>query len=552
MSEGSNLSTRARRARTRGRDALTPLVLVVALLAMGLVGYGQFAAEQVNREQAQLTPIGDRVAKRVGAARVYLVQALAGDESVSISEDVFGNARIAFRYVDAALNGGPLPDGTVLEPMQDPRLHEDLRLLWAQVDSFITLSASRWNQREDLGAIGTEFDRQYDELFDSIVQQTNLLSADIAEQATSAQARVRALNAAVLAMLLVLFVGVATATRRTRNTIIQKTLELETRVDERTAELARSEARTTAIVNTAVDAIVTVDRAGRIRSVNPATERIFGYAEREVLGADVGILMSDEDAAHHAGHMGRYLRTGERRILGAGRESIARRKDGTLFPIDISISEAKVEDDILFVGLIRDITERKRVEAELQAAKTAAEEAATHDPLTGLWNHNRIIEILIEEMARSERQDQPLSLAMLDLDHFKQINDTYGHVVGDEVLRDLARRLEKAIRVYDAVGRFGGEEFMVVLPGTDRTTAEHAAERIRADVAAEPVLTSAGALRITASLGVVTRAGERVGDATALLVAADTALYEAKENGRNRVEFASMAGHVWPTGPDRP
>ena len=191
-------------------------------------------------------------------------------------------------------------------------------------------------------------------------------------------------------------------------------------------------------------------------------------------------------------------------------------------------------------GSIRDITERKQVEAELQAAKAVAEEAATHDPLTGLWNHNRIIEILMEELSRSDRQGGPVSLAMVDLDHFKEINDTYGHVVGDEVLREVALRLQRAIRVYDAVGRFGGEEFMVVLPGTEGATAEAAAERIRTEISRERVLTSAGTLQITASLGLVTSVGDLLHDATALLVAADTAMYSAKVAGRDRVTIAAM------------
>jgi two-component system cell cycle response regulator len=129
---------------------------------------------------------------------------------------------------------------------------------------------------------------------------------------------------------------------------------------------------------------------------------------------------------------------------------------------------------------------------------------------------------------------------MLDLDHFKHVNYTYGHVVGDEVLRDIARRLERAIRVYDSVGRFGGEEFMIVLPGTDPAHAEQAAERIRAEISTDPIPTTGGALRVTGSLGVVTHRGGAMGDATGLLVAADDALYEAKGSGRDRVTVASL------------
>jgi diguanylate cyclase (GGDEF)-like protein/PAS domain S-box-containing protein len=519
---------------------LTPLVVLIAMFAMGLVAYGQITTAKINHEQTELLPIADGVATRVGAAHLYLVQGLGGDASVDISVDVFGRLVEATRLVDSALNGGPSITGETIEAVTDPALHEDLRLLAAQVDSFRSQATSRWLHRESTGRIGTKSDQELDALYTLVIDQTAIVAHDLDRSEQAQRARIQTLNIAVLAVLAVLFVGVIAFARRTRRAIVRKNAELESRVEERTAALARSEARTTAIVNTAVDAIITIDEAGVIRSINPATERIFGFEEGELIGRDVSLLMADEDRTHHASHMRRYAESGEARILGSGRETIARRKDGTIFPIDISVSEAKVGDDRLFVGLIRDITERKRVEAELQAAKAVAEEAATHDPLTGLWNHNRIIEILIEEMSRGDRQGQPVSLAMLDLDHFKHVNDTHGHVVGDEVLREIARRLERAIRVYDSVGRFGGEEFMIVLPGTDRVEAEQAAERIRAEISHEPVLTTAGTLQVTGSLGVVTHVGELVSDATALLVAADGALYDSKESGRDRVTIASM------------
>ena len=523
-----------------GRDVLTPLVVLIAILAMGLVAYAQITTAKINHEQAELLPVADGVATRVGAAHLYLVQALGGDGSVDVSTDVFGRLVEATRFVDAAVHGGPSITGETIDPVRDPALAEDLRLLAAQVDSFTSQATSRWLHRESTGQIGTKSDQELDSLYTLVIDQTAKVATDLERRERLQRARIQSLNIGVLAILAILFVGVIVFARRTRRAIVRKNAELETRVEERTEALARSEARTTAIVTTAVDAIVTIDESGAIRSINPATGRIFGFEEAELIGKDVSLLMADEDRAHHTAHMRRYAETGEQRILGAGRETIARRRDGTVFPIDISVSEAKVGEDRMFVGLIRDITERKRVEAELQAAKAAAEEAATHDPLTGLWNHNRIIEILIEEMSRGDRQGQPVSLAMLDLDHFKHVNDTHGHVVGDEVLREIARRLERAIRVYDSVGRFGGEEFMIVLPGTDREEAEQAAERIRVEISRDPVLTSAGTLQVTGSLGVVTHVGEVVNDATALLVAADGALYDAKESGRDRVTIASL------------
>jgi diguanylate cyclase (GGDEF)-like protein/PAS domain S-box-containing protein len=530
----------AKPERRRGRDLLTGLILLIAVSAMALVAYGQVAASRITRAQTELTPVADGVSNRVATAHLYLVQALGGDESVMVADDVFGRLAEATRLVDSAYNGGPSIDGTIIHPATDPVVVEDLRLLVAQVDSFTSQASSRWLHRESTGQIGTKSDQEFDALFTKVVEQTDRLAADLRRTEERARTRIQTVNIAVLGTLAALFVGVAVFARRTRRTIVAKNAELETRVQERTAALALSEARTTAIVNTAVDAIITIDDRGIIRSINPATERIFGYESDELVGANVSVLMTEEDQTQHDGYIRRYLSTGLSHILGSGRETVALRKDGTVIPIDISVSEAKVGQDRMFVGLIRDITERKRVEAELQAAKAAAEEAATHDPLTGLWNHNRIIEILMEELSRSDRQGSPVSLAMVDLDHFKQVNDTYGHVVGDEVLREVAARLQRAIRVYDAVGRFGGEEFMVVLPGTEGVAAEQAAERIREEISQQPVITSAGALQITASLGLVTRVGEIVHDATALLVAADSALYDAKEAGRDRITIASM------------
>jgi diguanylate cyclase (GGDEF)-like protein/PAS domain S-box-containing protein len=523
----------------RGRDALTALILLMAVSAMGLVAYGQLAAARINRAQNELAPVADGVANRVSIAHLFLVQALGGDRSVEVSSDIFAHLGEASRLVDAALNGGRSLTGEMIHPAADPRVHEDLRLLAAQVDSFASQATSRWQHRESTGRIGTRSDQEFDALFMTVIGQTEKLATDIGHSEQGARNRVQAVNVAVLVFLAVLFVGIAGFARHTRRAIVVKNAELEQRVDERTAALARTEARTTAIVNTALDAIITMDEHGTIRSINPATERIFGYDGEELVGASVDLLMMGFDGARQGAEVHQHLPAGVSHILGAERETVARRKDGAVFPIDISVSEAEVGDDRLFVGLIRDITERKRVEAELQTAKATAEEAATHDPLTGLWNHNRIIEILMEELARSDRHGTPVSLAMVDLDHFKHVNDTYGHVVGDEVLREVADRLEHAIRSYDSVGRFGGEEFMVVLPGTEGHDAELAAERIRAEISREPILTSAGALRITASLGLVTRVGEVVNDATALLVAADTALYDAKGSGRDRVTIAA-------------
>jgi diguanylate cyclase (GGDEF)-like protein len=178
------------------------------------------------------------------------------------------------------------------------------------------------------------------------------------------------------------------------------------------------------------------------------------------------------------------------------------------------------------------------LQQELLVAREALRQQATHDGLTGLLNRSAILEVLQKELARSARSNAPLSILMVDLDHFKQINDTYGHLAGDAVLRDAARRMRRAIRRYDSVGRYGGEEFLVVLPGCDGAAAGVQAERLRLALAS--TLFSAGSCDIaaTCSIGSAWCPGVGPCDADVLVRYADAALYEAKERGRNRTESA--------------
>ncbi|MFA5354066.1 MAG: diguanylate cyclase [Thermodesulfovibrionales bacterium] len=176
---------------------------------------------------------------------------------------------------------------------------------------------------------------------------------------------------------------------------------------------------------------------------------------------------------------------------------------------------------------------------ELIAAREIQREKATHDPLTTLWNHEEILRILAVELARAERQKTRVGVIMADLDHFKNVNDTYGHMAGDVVLRLTAKRMLSLLRPYDAIGRYGGEEFLIVLPEDTAQGVSDAAERLRTAVAANSMDTSEGMIAITISLGVAVSSEGGGGEPGSLVRAADAALYRAKQKGRNRMEVAN-------------
>jgi diguanylate cyclase (GGDEF)-like protein len=177
------------------------------------------------------------------------------------------------------------------------------------------------------------------------------------------------------------------------------------------------------------------------------------------------------------------------------------------------------------------------LQEQLVCANRTLQFQATHDPLTTLFNRGAIVRILENELARSLRDRQPTSIILIDIDHFKKINDTRGHSAGDAVLRRAAQRMHSSVRGYDSVGRYGGEEFLIVLPGCSLHMAAQRAEQIRI-MLGEPS-PDASELSITASMGVAVARGKTVVDE--LLACADDALYQAKRNGRNRVETISGA-----------
>jgi diguanylate cyclase (GGDEF)-like protein len=180
------------------------------------------------------------------------------------------------------------------------------------------------------------------------------------------------------------------------------------------------------------------------------------------------------------------------------------------------------------------------LQAELIDAREALRVQAMHDSLTGVWNRRAILEVLGNELARSRREGLPVAIAIADLDNFKRINDRYGHVAGDMALCEAVSRMRAQLRPYDAIGRYGGEEFLMILPGCTSHDAFKLAERLRIGMSQEPVKLPEGAIDVTSSLGVAASDTIAITDATVLIRTADSALYRAKARGRNRTELATV------------
>ena len=200
-------------------------------------------------------------------------------------------------------------------------------------------------------------------------------------------------------------------------------------------------------------------------------------------------------------------------------------------PLDAAELRARLRSGARLLELLKDLLE----------AQEALRLQATVDHLTGLWNRRMVLEQFDRELNRVRHERRPLTIMMVDIDRFKNINDTYGHGIGDVVLRSTAAALRSQLRQYDFVGRFGGEEFLVLVPGCDAAQGRLVAERVRQCVESQPARVGDGAIAVTVSVGLATT---HVADVTveALVEAADAALYRAKANGRNRVEEAGGLG----------
>jgi diguanylate cyclase (GGDEF)-like protein/PAS domain S-box-containing protein len=279
--------------------------------------------------------------------------------------------------------------------------------------------------------------------------------------------------------------------------------------------------------NVSAYGIYMVDKQGRIQSWNRGAANITGYAERDVIGKPYDMVFA-ESGVREAQPLKTmtYARTN-----GHCREDQNRRKrSGEEFVAHITLDAVRGPggEIIAYVEVFNDITEQKRREEQLYLR-------ATRDPLTGLYSRGHFTELATIEIDRARRFAEPLSVAILDIDHFKKVNDTYGHEAGDKTIICLANTCARFIRKIDILGRIGGEEFALVLPRANKEPAVEILQRLRIKLAEQRVPVLDKDINFTVSIGIATlRPTTR--DLAELLRNADASLYKAKREGRNRVE----------------
>ena len=263
--------------------------------------------------------------------------------------------------------------------------------------------------------------------------------------------------------------------------------------------------------------------------VNPAFERLMGYGAEEVMGQNPKILQGRDTDDKTRYKLRQAMRTGK----SIRTQILNYDKYGNELWLDINMVPLFDEDGNLayYAAIERDLTEYKRLQSHL-------EDMANTDSLTGLSNRQAFLHRAEKEFSRTRRYNRPLSVVMIDVDHFKSINDHYGHAVGDIVLREVSAICQCSLRGSDLLGRIGGEEFVLLLPDTPQANAIFVAERMREQLAKTPIAVDSVVLTTTASFGVASVIDADI-NFNSLLERADEAMYLAKNDGRNKVKSAA-------------
>lgn len=307
----------------------------------------------------------------------------------------------------------------------------------------------------------------------------------------------------------------------------------------------RTEDRYRSLFDRTNDAVVLIHLDLHYLEVNQKAADLLGYTVDELIGKPVSEVIAPEEVPSMLANFERVKKEGMLPIF----ERTVVRKDGSRRVVEVNVAQVTdANGEALYhQSVMRDVTERKVLETQLRISLEEMETLAMQDSLTGLLNRRAITEHAEAEWHRAVREKRPVCIVLIDLDNLKDVNDTHGHPMGDRVIMELGRVIKSSRRQYDWAGRWGGDEFMLVLPGANLVEAQEVAERLRNSFAnSEMVLGLEENVRSYVSLGIACysgRAGEEM-TLDQLIALADQALYRAKQAGKNRVEVYRSLGQT--------
>ncbi len=326
--------------------------------------------------------------------------------------------------------------------------------------------------------------------------------------------------------------------------VIERTKELESEILER----KNQEERFRIGIEASPAAMIMTDDNGKILYTNTEANRVFSYPVGELIDKSIELLVPNKHRGKHENLQKSFFQNPSPRSM-VGRDLFAQKMNGDIFPVEIGITPIETSNGMLVLCAVTDLTERKAVEGKileqsklLQVANERLLIESTVDSLTNIANRRSLITQLDIFLKLSRRHNRPISILMADIDYFKEYNDALGHLAGDSALKKIAQKIDAAKRDADFVGRYGGEEFVIILPDTDAEGAILAGEKIR--MAIESISTLER--KVTASLGATTLNISKddqfeVQNLRELLIQnADDALYHSKKNGRNMVSHSNM------------
>lgn len=320
---------------------------------------------------------------------------------------------------------------------------------------------------------------------------------------------------------------------RARTAQLEESLSENRRI---TQALVESESRFRGVVDQSMVGISIIEN-GTFVYTNPKFAEIFGYTAEEILNISPMALAAESDRKFIAENVRQRL-CGEITKVGFIFKAVT--KTGSIRDIELDGTSMKSGGKNVLISLLIDITERLHAEREVKELHEKLREQSIRDPLTGLYNRRYLEESLERELVLAFREEHPVSIIMGDLDHFKKINDSFGHLAGDQVLRVFADLIKRSARGSDICCRYGGEEFILVLPRMTEKSSFDRAEQLRREIQSSPVIYGDLSISVTCSFGI---ASFPVNGMTGneVIAAADSALYSVKEAGRNQVGVCSKS-----------